>query len=199
MISPGLKKGARKSDACHVTIMICRRLFSHTCTRSAARVSRQDRNASSGRVRGERPTWFPILRACFAYPRKGAPNTREPKGKREKKDTICERRGWRIATWPLHGPPFLGGILPAPNLTYPRWDLSVGFTCHELYRYLPYIASAYLPGIPALLFPIPANPSPGVHHPSGPPTRTGHVSQAFPRDEFVSAKVTGEIFRATVT
>ena len=45
-----------------------------------------------------------------------------------------------------------------PNLTYPRWDLSGGFTCHQLHQppWCTFLAvSAYYPGIPAFPFSFP--------------------------------------------
>jgi len=118
---------------------------SHTCTCRTVRVSHQDRNASSARVR-----------EAYGYPRKGALN------KRERRDTKQRKKGERIATWPSHGP-------PRWNPPDPTWPIQ-----GEIYpSALPAMSSigifltttAYLQGIPTLLFPIPANRPPYVHHP----------------------------------
>lgn len=96
----------------------------------------------------------------FAYPRKGALN--ENKREREKGDTRRGKKEEGAATWPLHGP-------PRRNPPDPTWPIQ-----GEIYpSALPAMGSigtflttsAYLPGIPALLFPIPANRPSYVHHP----------------------------------
>lgn len=139
-----------------------------SCACHTARVSRQ---AEMHRQGLQRPMGF-------AYLRKGTPNEneREREGKKRHKAKKERGRSSHVTLARSSSTEF-----SRPNLTYPRWDLSIGFTCHGLCRYLPqYLCLST------------RNPRTAISHsrePTSlrpPPTRTSHVSQAFPCDESVS-------------
>jgi len=171
-----------------VAIVICRLvyanswLFPHTCTRCVARVSRQDRNASSGRVREEKSTCASagISRILEKERRTHA---KEEDGGRHVTPVRSSAESSQPPTWPIQGEIY-PSALPATSCIGTFLILPLPIYQESPHCYFPF---------PRTRLPVCPPPT----HSS--PTRTGHVSQAFPRDEFVSAKVTGEIFRATVT
>lgn len=143
------------------------------------------RNASSARVRRG------LLRASRILEKERRTRTRERRG--ERRHEAKKERG-RSSHMTLARSSTTESS--RPNLTYPRWDLSIGFTCHGLYRYLPYcLPLPIYQESPHRYFPFPRtdHPVPAAH------SYESRISSFSVRRVRVPLKVTGKIFGATIT
>lgn len=152
-----LKKGEGKSVACRgdlsMTVYTCARVYvaSFWYTHTHTRAERWPR-AQSKRV-----GYIPGRARLFERKKKGRREEREVRAPRDPCATVLH--SLLESSW--------------PNLTYPRWDLSGGFTCH-LYTHLgTFLSPSSMPtptGNPRIPIPIPVDR--WTVHPSFP----GHVS-----------------------
>lgn len=161
--------------------------LSRTCARVAPHACRAGPKCIFGKGLGQRG----LLRVSRILEKERWTRTRE-KGRKETRSE--ERRRKEVAAWPLHGPPRTESS--RPNLTYPRWDLSVGFTCHGLYRYLPYcLPLPIYQESPHCYFPFPRTDHPA----SAAHSYESRISSFSVRRVRAPLKVTGKIFGATIT